>query len=499
MGSRTDPLRFNFKMNFSIMSPLISFLLLIFVTVIQCNQTVRNEAGGTACGTAPHNPSSASSNNRGAQSHNIQLWTNGIVPYEITSYMNPDDRAVARRAMSDIEESTCIRFKEREGESAYIRISRACKESTGECIDSSATPSSCNPNECFEGGWVQSGLGQKYPSQLFIGKTTLSISDQGSIGLFIHEILHSLGVEHTQRRPDRDIYIDVKDGNIEREGKEQYDICPTCLTYDTPYDCMSVMHYRDWGYSKNRAPTMIPAPGNTDCDLRSPANVLTSADIELLNSMYQCRSGCCGSLVIAGKYFANGNYIKTNELHNNKPVYKHSDGKWCVFYGGFWKIEACDWLEISDHTQGYGWSRINAECPEHIGSHWRYYKSGGGEFPIDPSIVVKRDEGCCDSLNVVGKYFANGEYKKTSKQHNGRPVYKYTGGGPYGGWCIFFGGHWKIDFCNSLTDGDRSQGYGWSNLNAVCPGNIGPQWRYYSWSGGSGSGPVDTGIEVECM
>merc|ERR1711909_57960 len=142
MGSRTDLLRFNFKMNFSIMSPLI------FVTVIQCNQTVRNEAGGTACGTAPHNPSSASSNNRGAQSHNIQLWTNGIVPYEITSYMNPDDRAVARRAMSDIEESTCIRFKEREGESAYIRMSRACKQSTGECIDSSASSTLCNPIEC---------------------------------------------------------------------------------------------------------------------------------------------------------------------------------------------------------------------------------------------------------------------------------------------------------------------------------------------------------------
>merc|ERR1711909_201811 len=164
MGSRTDLLRFNFKMNFSIMSPLIS------VTVMQCNQTVRNEAGGTACGTAPHNPSSASSNNRGAQSHNIQLWTNGIVPYEITSYMNPDDRAVARRAMSDIEESTCIRFKEREGESAYIRMSRACKQSTGECIDSSASSTLCNPIECFGGGWVQGGgLGQGYPSQLFIG------------------------------------------------------------------------------------------------------------------------------------------------------------------------------------------------------------------------------------------------------------------------------------------------------------------------------------------
>merc|ERR1712215_223625 len=107
------------------------------------------------------------------------------------------------------------------------------------------------------------------------------------------------------------------------------------------------------------------------------------------------------------------------------------------------------------------------------------------------TVMQCNQTGCCDSLKVVGKYFANGEYRKTQKQHSGRPVYKYFG------WCIFFGGHWKIETCNFLTEGDESRGYGWSNLNAVCPGNIGPQWRYYS--GGSGNGPVDTGIEVECM
>jgi len=362
--------------------------------VLHCNKMVRNEAGGTACGTAPHNPSSASSNNRGAQSPDIQLWTKGVVPFEITSYMNADDEAVARRAMSDIEESTCIRFKEREGESAYIRMSRACEQSTGECIDSNAARWGCSAETCFVGGWVQDTLGQGSPSRLFIGKVTLSISDQKSIGLFTHEILHSLGVEHTQRRPDRDEYIVVKNESIIPEGQVQYTKCPTCLTYDTPYDCMSLMHYRDSFFSKNYtvAPTMIPAPGNTNCDLKSPASVLTSADKELLNSMYQCKSGveCCGSLVIAGKYFADGNYIKTNELHNNKPVYRHSAGKWCVFYGGFWKIEACDWLEISDNSQGYGWSRINVVCPGNIGPQWRYYSwsGGSGSGPVDTGIKV---------------------------------------------------------------------------------------------------------------
>jgi len=107
--------------------------------------------------------------------------------------------------------------------------------------------------------------------------------------------------------------------------------------------------------------------------------------------------------------------------------------------------------------------------------------------------------GCCESLNVEGKY-GHGEYKKTSEKHNGRPIYKHTGNRSPG-WCIFFGGHWKIDTCDFLdkANGDWSQGYGWSNVNAMCPGNIGPQWRYYSWSGGSGSGLVDVSIKVECM
>ena len=104
-------------------------------------------------------------------------------------------------------------------------------------------------------------------------------------------------------------------------------------------------------------------------------------------------------------------------------------------------------------------------------------------------------EGCCDSLNVAGKLFANGEYRKLSEQHNGRPIYQHTDVES----CIFYGGHWKIDTCNFLTDGDWTQGYGWSDVNAMCPGDIGSQWRYYSWDGSSDSGPVDTEIVAECM
>merc|ERR1711936_214209 len=112
-----------------------------------------------------------------------------------------------------------------------------------------------------------------------------------------------------------------------------------------------------------------------------------------------------------------------------------------------------------------------------------------------PVTVDCQNDGCCDSLNVAGKLFADGEYRKLPEHHNRRPVYQHTDGK----YCIFYGGHWKIDTCNFLTDGDWTQGYGWSDVNAMCPGDIGPQWRYYSWDGSSDSGPVDTEIVVECM
>ena len=41
---------------------------------------------------------------------------------------------------------------------------------------------------------------------------------------------------------------------------------------------------------------MTPKAENTDCDLHGEARILTSADKELLNKMYQCKQGCCGSL-----------------------------------------------------------------------------------------------------------------------------------------------------------------------------------------------------------
>ena len=163
-----------------------------------------------ACGT--DDSSEDQSMARGTAERNIQLWTDGVVSFVITDDMDSDDEQVARKAMKDIEASTCIRFKERTDEKYYVRMSRVCNPITGVCTDETAAASKCRNRKkgCFPGGWVSGGsMGESSPSELFIGKVEMKVTSQRSVRLFIHEILHSLGVHHTQRRHDRDQFIKI--------------------------------------------------------------------------------------------------------------------------------------------------------------------------------------------------------------------------------------------------------------------------------------------------
>ena len=63
--------------------------------------------------------------------------------------------------------------------------------------------------------------------------------------VIIHEFIHAIGFTHEQNRHDRDSYVDVKYENIKGgEGNGNYKKRNSdWLTYETPYDGKSVMHY----------------------------------------------------------------------------------------------------------------------------------------------------------------------------------------------------------------------------------------------------------------
>ena len=57
-------------------------------------------------------------------------------------------------------------------------------------------------------------------------------------------MLHGIGLYHTHTRTDRDEHITINSNNIAARRKNEFDMCTrNCKTYDTPYDCDSIMHY----------------------------------------------------------------------------------------------------------------------------------------------------------------------------------------------------------------------------------------------------------------
>lgn len=63
--------------------------------------------------------------------------------------------------------------------------------------------------------------------------------------MYLHELGHVLGLIHEHVRPDRDQYIELNLEGVKREALEFFDNedDEDIITYDTPYDLQSVMHY----------------------------------------------------------------------------------------------------------------------------------------------------------------------------------------------------------------------------------------------------------------
>ena len=221
----------------------------------------------------------------------VQKWKDSTVIYEFDSSFEPEDRRTFEEAVEQIEWDTCVRFKEKSdvGGNNYKGPFTVIMKSM-----------TCTEKPCKSYGVVDY-MGATW-SRLSIINHVLNPQSQRSVGLVVHELLHVLGLVHTQKRPDRDQYITILEDNIEDTplARHQYAPCDHCETYGTNYDCMSIMHYRSCTLSayagecdllkytgRSYKPTMMPADGNSECDLRSLNNtVLTESDIELINAMY---------------------------------------------------------------------------------------------------------------------------------------------------------------------------------------------------------------------
>ncbi len=212
-------------------------------------------------------------------------WPGGVVPYEIHRSIDAADTiALILGAMDFLEDSTNVRFVPRGNHSNYIRF---------------VSCPNCN-------GAGSSPIGMQGGRQKI--RLRMGVASQGNI---VHEIMHSLGVYHTQSRADRDSFVCINLNNV-IEGTEfnfdRHDGEDYAGVYGA-YNVNSVMHYSSCSFSNGTCsqfnpvtPTVLGRNPDGSCN---PAFIggqrllagIPPGDFDAINYMYGPSLGGLGTTV----------------------------------------------------------------------------------------------------------------------------------------------------------------------------------------------------------
>ncbi|GIX95835.1 zinc metalloproteinase nas-15, partial [Caerostris extrusa] len=167
-------------------------------------------------------------------------------------------RFLIAKAMLEFHKSCCIRFVPRTTETDYIEIS---------------------PN-----GGCSSHIGR-------VGRAQSVTLGRGcyTVGIMVHELMHTLGFVHEQNRPDRDDYITVLWDNV-KEGLEGnfVKLEPYAVqSLGEPYDYSSILHYSKFAFSKDSITKPTLEPKKRGCSVGQRKG-LSAGDVRKINKLYNC-------------------------------------------------------------------------------------------------------------------------------------------------------------------------------------------------------------------
>ena len=212
-------------------------------------------------------------------------------------------------------------------------------------------------SDCFPGAYAW--YGSASPQAFVISQTRLSNTNQGDIGLVVHELLHNLGLGHTQKRQDAKDYIDIKWENIQKNSYSQYEPCieakdPACKYYNaygTPYDCNSIMHYADVYFltpeARSRGLKTMVAKNPSTCSISTGKSQLTSTDVDLINKMY-CKDVVQEQAVTSPNYPSN--YPDNKDAESRLTVASGSVVELTFTHFNLEEASGCvyDWVQVVD-------------------------------------------------------------------------------------------------------------------------------------------------------
>ncbi|XP_057373227.1 zinc metalloproteinase nas-4-like [Daphnia carinata] len=194
-------------------------------------------------------------------------WPNAQVPYVISKSFSAEDRRIIASAMAMYHQMTCIRFVARGTQKDYVKIIRSRESTSGQ---------QNNP-----GCWSLKGRAGNAQELSLDGACV-------NRATVTHELMHALGFDHEQERPDQKNFIVVKYDNIKKENQQWFTPKPKdAINSIGRYDINSVMHYNAYAFAIDSSkPTMVSKTGKTTMGNR---NGLTATDVEKLKKLY-CKS-----------------------------------------------------------------------------------------------------------------------------------------------------------------------------------------------------------------
>ncbi|ULU05647.1 hypothetical protein L5515_014066 [Caenorhabditis briggsae] len=194
-------------------------------------------------------------------------WPNNMVPYFVGNVTSNIKKSV-RMAIEELHAWTCIRFQnvnERYSNGDSVRI--------------------------VDLGSCSSPIGRQQ-----IGKQDVSLTKNcWGMGTAIHELMHAIGIEHTQSRSDRNRYLDILAQNIDQRDLPNFELLsPRLWANLVPYDYGSVMHYSADSFSnKDDEQTMLPKDRTF---IETMGSMIPNFyDFDQINQYYNCYDSCRNS------------------------------------------------------------------------------------------------------------------------------------------------------------------------------------------------------------
>jgi len=191
--------------------------------------------------------------------NNLRIrWPKGIVPYHIDASLNKIAPMI-KQAADHIRTATggCIKFQPRTNEANYVGLyyGQGCNSAVG-MVGNGVQ-------------WISLGDGCAF------------------VGTVIHEMLHAIGFDHEQNRPDRDTYLNIDWNNIQNGLAFAFGKVQNGLTY-TDFDFDSIMLYGNNAFAKDyNKPTMWDKTGKRKLYHPYERQQMTTWDAYEIKRFYQ--------------------------------------------------------------------------------------------------------------------------------------------------------------------------------------------------------------------